>query len=208
MHEKLTQIQVTDDGALHQNFDAPAVVPMRDAAVLIPLVQHSEQWQILFIRRAHNERDRHSGQVAFPGGRVEATDKCPRTTALRETHEEIGIDSSQINVIGEIDPYVTVSSYKVTPVVGLLRWPATLSLQAAEVARAFLIPLDWLRNRDNFTYRARQDLDPQSARRYPIIVFEQFDNEVLWGATARMTLNLIRDLESGKILLPTAQCSR
>ena len=173
---------------------------MRHAAVLIPLVKHSGQWQILFIRRAKNERDRHSGQVAFPGGRIEAGDTDSIAAALRETREEIGVPPEHINVLGQISPYITVSSYEVTPVVGIVDWPTTLSLQSSEVARAFLIPLDWLRDRHNISFRARQNMDPQSARRHPIIVYEPFDDEILWGATARMTLNFLKAVDDGQIL--------
>ena len=197
-------IEIADDAALHQNSDAPATKAVRHAAVLIPLVQHDGQWQILFIRRAHNEKDRHSGQVAFPGGRIEPGDTSAIAAALRETHEEIGVSHEYINVVGTIGSYITVSHYEVTPVVGIVQWPTTLKLQSSEVARAFLIPLSWLRERNNFTFRARQNVDPQSARRHPIIVYDVFDEEILWGATARMTLNFLKAVDEGVIPLPAS----
>ncbi len=201
MLDKLTQIDSPDDIALHQNADSPRVEALYHAAVLIPLVWQDNQWKILFIRRAQNTRDRHSGQVAFPGGRIEPSDSSPIAAALRETHEEIGVAAEQIKVIGCIEPYTTVSNYEVTPVAGVVNWPTTLKLQSSEVARAFLIPLDWLRERENFTFRARQNMDPQSARRHPIIVYEPFDDEILWGATARMTINFLKALDEGKFPL-------
>lgn len=176
--------------------------PLKDAAVLIPLVRHDAQWQLLFIRRASNERDRHSGQVAFPGGAYEHCDGSLQATALRETKEEIGLNTGRIQLLGQLDPYLTISHFRVTPVVGIVQWPSPLSLQPAEVARAFLVPLSWLRDRRNFTLRARREMDPQSARRHPIIVFEPYDGEVLWGATARMTVNFIRALDDGQMTLP------
>lgn len=202
MHEELTQIHIADDDALHQNACAPSVKASKQAAVLIPMVTHNGQWQVLFIRRAHNEQDRHSGQVAFPGGRLETSDSSHEHAALRETREEIGLDHSQVNIIGTLDPYITVSSYEVTPVIGVVNWPANLKLQTTEVARAFLIPLAWLRDRNNFTFRARQNLDAQSAKRHPIVVYEEYDGEILWGATARMTLNFIKAIDDNKIPLP------
>jgi len=119
-----------------------------------------------------------------------------------ETHEEIGVHPDSITVLGEIAPYVTISDYSVTPVIGTLTWPTPLTLQSSEVARAFLLPLAWLQDTNNFTYRARIEMDPQSARRHPIIVFNEFDGETLWGATARMTLNFLKALSDKKIVLP------
>ncbi len=205
MHDKLTQVIPHNDAALHHDSDVPSPNPsgiLRQAAVLIPLVHHNYEWQVLFIRRARNERDRHSGQVAFPGGRMESTDPSHEATALRETQEEIGVASSHIQVVGHIHPYLTISHYQVTPIVGILNWPTTLNLQTSEVARAFLIPLNWLRDQQNFTMRARSELDSKSAQRHPIIVYNQFDGETLWGATARMTLNFLKAIDDGMIPLP------
>ncbi len=194
---------------LHKNSDIPlnsnqtSNNSKRQAAVLIPLVKSAGQWHILYIRRAANNLDKHSGQVAFPGGSQEADDNNATATALRETHEEIGLESSRIKVIGQIDQYVTVSHFEVTPVIGIIQWPSNLKLQPTEVARAFLIPLNWLRDPNNFTLRARSELDPQSAKRHPIIVYNEFDGETLWGATARMTINFIKAVDEGNILLPS-----
>jgi len=176
--------------------------PLRQAAVLIPLVKAADEWQILFIRRASNQDDRHSGQVAFPGGAKDENDKSATATALRETEEEIGVSADRIKIINELSPYFTISHFQVTPVVGIMQWPSNLNLQSSEVARAFLIPLKWLRDENNYTMRARNELDKKSARRHPIIVYNEFDDETLWGATARMTMNFIKELDDENILLP------
>ncbi|MFT4730867.1 MAG: 8-oxo-dGTP pyrophosphatase MutT (NUDIX family) [Granulosicoccus sp.] len=202
MYDKLPKITPLSDDAMHLNSDAPSPHPLRDAAVLIPLVKQDDQWHILFIRRASNDQDRHSGQVAFPGGRMEDTDPSHEDTALRETHEEIGIHPDGVQLLGKITPYVTISDYAVTPVVGILNWPTPLTLQSSEVARAFLMPLSWLQDTNNFTYRARADMDSKSARRHPIIVYNEFDGETLWGATARMTLNFLKALSDENIVMP------
>jgi 8-oxo-dGTP pyrophosphatase MutT (NUDIX family) len=133
---------------------------------------------------------------------MEDSDASHEITALRETHEEIGVHPDGVTLLSKIDPYITISDYAVTPVVGTLNWPTTLTLQASEVARAFLMPLAWLQDTNNFTYRARSDMDPQSARRHPIIVYNEYDGETLWGATARMTLNFLKALNDEKIILP------
>ena len=202
MLDKLPKIEPLSDDAMHLNSDAPFPRALKDAAVLVPLALHKDQWHVLFIRRASNEQDRHSGQVAFPGGRLEESDASHEDAALRETHEEIGIPADKIKLLGKITPYVTVSDYSVTPVVGIVDWPTALVLQESEVARAFLMPLDWLKDTSNFTYRARQEMDPQSARRHPIIVFNEYDGETLWGATARMTLNFLKAVSDGNIDIP------
>lgn len=212
----LKKLDNPDDAGLHRNSDVPlgddiisgasfpggAGKSMREAAVLIPLVQHEANWHLLFIRRAQNERDRHSGQIAFPGGAQDTSDHSLQATALREAEEEIGLTAERINLLGQLEPYITISHYRVTAVVGLVQWPSDLTLQTSEVARAFLIPLAWLRDRRNFSMRARQDMDPNSARRHPIIVFDEYDGESLWGATARMTVNFIRALDEQQIRLP------
>ena len=188
-----------EDGA--QAFDANR--KQRDAAVLIPLVRASDQWHILFIRRASSEHDRHSGQVAFPGGAVEPSDKSLTDAALRETYEEIGIGADRITVLGELDPYYTVSHYRVTAIPGIVKWPSNLNLETSEVARAFLIPFDWLKDEINYTMRARNKVDIKSARRHPIIVYNEYDGETLWGATARMTMNFIKAVDENQFLLPS-----
>ncbi|MEE9321294.1 MAG: CoA pyrophosphatase [Granulosicoccus sp.] len=213
MPDKLTTTVTSDEG-LHRDSDVPlgdeivghysGSSNMRRAAVLIPLIRQSGDWHILYIRRASNENDRHSGQVAFPGGGSDAEDNSPEATALRETREEIGIAANRISLLGQLSPYTTISDFHVTPVVGVVEWPTNLTLAPLEVARAFLIPLEWLRQRGNFSLRARQDMDPTSAKRHPIIVFEPYDGETLWGASARMTVNFIRSLDRGEIVLPAA----
>ena len=205
---------VAPDG-LHRNSDVPRqgaqgadkkAAPekkVRQAGVLIPLVNQAREWHILFIRRAENKLDRHSGQVAFPGGARDSEDSSLLDTALRETQEEIGVTADRIKILGQIENYFTISNYQVTPIIGIIQWPSNLHLEESEVARAFLIPIAWLRDQQNFTFRSRAELDTQSARRHPIIVFNPYDGETLWGATARMTLNFLKAVDDGNILLPS-----
>ena len=206
MHDKLSKLPVQGDEGLHKDSDIPhdhlPAKPLREAAVLMPLVWHDAAWQLIFIRRASNDKDRHSGQVAFPGGRKDPADTSAEETALREAHEEIGVHPSKVSLLGRLYDYTTISYYKVTPVVGTVEWPQPLTLQQSEVSRAFTIPLQWLTERDNFTLRGRDELDPDTARRHPIIVYEPYDGEVLWGASARMTMNLIKAIDEGKMKLP------
>ena len=202
------------DGALHRASDVPlgdeviddparpGARTLRRAAVLLPLVRADGDWHLLFIRRATDERDRHSGQVAFPGGAREPGDGSDVAAALREAHEEIGLPAERVTVLATLGTYLTISRYEVVPVVGAIDWPVPLALQPSEVARTFLIPLDWLRDRRNLTLRARREMDPASARRHPVVVYAPFDGEVLWGATARIALNFLKAVDEGEVALP------
>ena len=173
---------------LNTTFDLPGgTKPNKQAAVLVPFVREADEWHLLFIKRSDRENDRHSGQVAFAGGRYEETDTSLEMTALREAQEEIGVNPDDVKVLGELNHHHSISNYQITPVVGTLPWPYQLTLEAAEVAAAFTIPLRWLADPANHRIQERKIGDKQ----FPVIFFEPYNNYVLWGATARMTLSLI-----------------
>ncbi len=179
----------------------PGIEVRHRAAVLMGFVWHENAWQMLFIRRAHNTRDRHSGQVAFPGGRAEATDASLADTALRETEEEIGLPRRNITVLAELESYTTLSGYRVTPIAAVIdHWPLPLVLQESEVAHVFLMPLAWLQDPANVSLRARPD--SAIAHRHPVVVFEAFGEDVLWGATARMVMHALKALADSTLILP------
>ncbi|MCP4470888.1 MAG: CoA pyrophosphatase [Gammaproteobacteria bacterium] len=161
----------------------------REAAVLVPLLRIEEAWHILFIRRTHFEGDRHSGQVAFAGGKRDQDDDSLLATALREAEEEVGIAASDIKLLGNINHHHTISEFQVRPYVAVMPWPYTLKPDNVEVARVFTIPLNWLAEESN--YRTEQRHHPQSQRPWPVVYYDLYDGEMLWGATARMTLSLI-----------------
>jgi 8-oxo-dGTP pyrophosphatase MutT (NUDIX family) len=165
--------------------------PPKPAAVLIPFISKPEGWQILFTRR-HSDLPEHSGQVAFPGGRADPEDTSPEQTALRETYEEIGVRPQDVVILGRLQDYLTVTNYRVTPVVGVIPWPYPLRPAVEEVSRVFTIPLDWLARAEN--HEERQRLLPPPYAPAQVVYFQPYDGEVLWGASARMTLNLIRAL--------------
>jgi 8-oxo-dGTP pyrophosphatase MutT (NUDIX family) len=164
----------------------------REAAVLVPFLRVEDAWHLLFIRRARQEGDRHSGQVAFAGGQREPEDETLLHTALRETEEEVGIAPADIQVLGHINHHHTVSDFQVRPYVGLVPWPYELTLDEVEVARAFTMPLAWLAEPAN--YRLEERHHPDSKRPWPVVYYQTRDGELLWGATARMTLSLIEIL--------------
>lgn len=162
---------------------------VREAAVLVPFLRTDEAWHILYIRRAHFEGDRHSGQVAFAGGKRDVVDDSLLATALREAEEEVGVAARDIDVLGHINHHHTISEFQVRPYVGVMPWPYELSLDEVEVARAFTMPLNWLAQASN--YRIEERRHPESQRPWPVVYYDLYDGEMLWGATARMTLSLI-----------------
>ena len=160
----------------------------QQAAVLIPFVRYEEQWHLVFIRRASHEKDQHSGQVAFAGGKYEAFDSDLQTTALREAQEEIGLTPKDVIILGDLDFHHSISRYRITPVVAHIPWPYALTLDQLEVARVFTIPLNWLANPAHYQIRQHQH---EKNKAFPVVYFDEYDGELLWGATARMTLSLI-----------------
>jgi 8-oxo-dGTP pyrophosphatase MutT (NUDIX family) len=165
--------------------------PPRPAAVLIPFLHSQVGWQILLTRR-HSNLPEHSGQVAFPGGRADPLDTSPEQTALREAYEEIGLRPQDVRILGRLQDYLTITNYRVTPLVGVIPWPYDLHPAEEEVSRVFAIPLRWLAQAENHEERPRPLPPPYPPAR--VIYFHPYDGEVLWGASARMTLNLIQAL--------------
>jgi 8-oxo-dGTP pyrophosphatase MutT (NUDIX family) len=162
----------------------------REAAVLVPFVRIDEAWHILYIRRTSFEGDRHSGQVAFAGGKREDADKSLLTTALREAEEEVGLVADDVEVLGYINHHHTISEFQVRPYVATIPWPYDLRPDGVEVARIFTIPLRWLADEANYRTEHRQH--PQ--RPWPVVYYDRYDDELLWGATAHMTLSLLEVL--------------
>ena len=137
--------------------------------------------------------DRHSGEVAFAGGKREPEDHDLTTTALREAYEEVGIHPQDVRVLGQLRPHHSVSRFRIAPIVATLPWPYNLTLSPQEVARAFTIPLQWLAKPQHHEIRYRQIADlPEPV---PIVYFQEYDKEMLWGATARITLALLECLK-------------
>lgn len=154
------------------------------AAVLVPIVARPEGATILLTKRTAHLHD-HAGQISFPGGRVDPGDDGPASTALRETEEEIGLARSHINLIGQLDTYVTRTGFEIAPIVGLVTPPFELKLDDFEVAEAFEVPLGFILNPAS---QQRQSRMFRGALRH-FYVFP-YDDYYIWGATAGMLVNL------------------
>ena len=173
------------------NPSLPRASPRRPAAVLVPLVERPAGHTVLLTRRAEHLHD-HPGQVCFPGGRLDDTDRGPVDAALRETTEEIGLGREYIELAGLLDGYETVTGYGVTPVVAFVRPGFTLTLDAFEVAEAFEVPLAFFL--DEASCRIDRGVRGRHRRRY--YAFEYADH-CIWGATAGMLVNLRQRIARG-----------
>lgn len=162
----------------------PAGAVPRPAAVLVPLVARQGGLSVLLTERtAHLAR--HAGQVAFPGGRIDADDDGPLSAALRETEEETGISRSFVEPLGFLDTYLTGTVYQVVPVVALVRPGFTVTPHAGEVADVFEVPLSFLMDPQHHETHSREF---EGRRRYYYAM--PFEGRYIWGATAGMIRNL------------------
>jgi 8-oxo-dGTP pyrophosphatase MutT (NUDIX family) len=159
--------------------------PHIPAAVLVPLVERAEGFTILFTQRTADLKS-HAGQISFPGGRLEPADPDAVAGALRETAEEIGLDASHIEILGRLDPYVTVTGYEVTPVVGAVTPPFELKADPTEVADIFEVPLAFFLDPANHQRHSRV-INAGIERAYYAI---PYGDRYIWGATAGMLINL------------------
>jgi 8-oxo-dGTP pyrophosphatase MutT (NUDIX family) len=162
--------------------------PPRPAAILIPFTCIDESWHLLFIRRTWHEQDRHGGQVAFPGGRVEAADPNVVAAALREAEEEVGLQPSDVRILGQLYDFHSVTNYMVTPIVGVFDWPYPFRFDPNEVDRAFTIPLGWLADPNNLQVIRRH---LPKTRPWPVIYYDPYEKEALWGFTAQIVVQLL-----------------
>ena len=158
------------------------VGPLRPAGVLVPIMERPEGLSVLLTQRAAHLRH-HAAQASFPGGRMEPQDTDVLATALRETHEEIGVEPDQVEVIGYLRAMPTITGFAVTPVVGLVPGDLELNIDRTEVDYAFEVPLDFLLEEGNDQLAERE----WEGRRFRLREFH-YGGERVWGATAYMLL--------------------
>ncbi len=163
--------------------------PARPAAVLAPVVAREGGLFLLLTQRASHLSD-HSGQIAFPGGKIDPGES-PLDAALREAEEEIGLIRARVHILGCLDPYQTSTGFRVFPIVGLTQPPLDLSVNALEVADVFETPLSFLMNEANHQRHFRQ----WQGRRRQFYAMP-YENRYIWGATAGMIRNLFERLYS------------
>ena len=162
---------------------------LKCAAVLVPLTYVNDEWHILFTRRTDRVQS-HKGQVSFPGGACDEGETTPEQTALRESEEEIGMQPADVKILGRLSQLITISSFRVTPVVGVVPFPYAFKVATFEVARVFTIPLLWLSDRNNYWEFFLRDSERS------LITYHPYDGELLWGATARITVTFLKTIGS------------
>lgn len=162
---------------------------LKAAAVLVPIVLHDSGANVLLTRRTDHLND-HAGQIAFPGGRLDPEDAGPRDAALRETREEIGLASKQIEIVSQLDIYVTRTGFEVTPLVGLVKPPIDLKADPFEVAEIFEVPLNYFLEEGSRQVHSRVWRGQE--RRFFVYPYKDY---YIWGATAGMLNNLAEWLE-------------
>jgi len=160
------------------------------AAVLVPLINREDGLTVLFTERSRDLPD-HPGQISFPGGRVEPGDADTGIAALREAEEEVGLRRERVTLLGRLEPYETVTGYRVTPVVGWVEPPFEIRADPVEVADVFEVPLAFLLEPANHQRHFR--MVGNTRRDYYAI---PYGDRYIWGATAAMLLIFDRTLRA------------
>ena len=162
--------------------------PGRPAAVLIPVVARPDGATILLTRRSAQLRQ-HSGQIAFPGGKIDPLDTSPVAAALREAREEIGLDACHIDPLGYLDIYATGTGFRICPVVAIVDPPFSLQINMDEVHEVFEVPVQFLMDPENHKLHTRE-ADGRTRHFHAMPYGDRF----IWGATAGMLKNLYTKL--------------
>ena len=178
------------DGDLNDDLSQADIEEMtkdlRLAAVLVPLVEHADEPSILLTRRA-DHLEKHSGQVAFPGGKVEDSDDSPIAAALREAEEEIGLDPSHVEIAGVLDTYQTGTGFLILPVVGFVKPGFTLTPDKNEVADVVEVPAHIALSKQNW----KTDSGEWKGRMWNFYS-RDYQGYNIWGATAGMLMHMSR----------------
>jgi 8-oxo-dGTP pyrophosphatase MutT (NUDIX family) len=158
---------------------------LRRAAVLVPLLEKDGAAHVLLTRRRADLRH-HAGQVSFPGGRIELGEDA-RDAALREAHEEIGLDPARVDVLGRLDDtLVLVSAFRLTPWVGVVPYPYAYVAHPGEVEEILTVPLDALRAPGVHRTEEREAYGERH-----LVHFYDLPHATVWGATARVLEKLL-----------------
>ncbi|MCC6202220.1 MAG: CoA pyrophosphatase [Gammaproteobacteria bacterium] len=163
--------------------------PLQDAAVLVPILRTRGGYDVVLTRRT-DHLSAHAGQMSFPGGRRDPGDASLLDTALRETAEEIGVAPAEVAVLGRLNRLYTPSGYDIQPFVGVLAESTRFAADPREVAAIMRVPLRHLVDRRNYLRRIRRF----ESRDIEYVAVD-YDDQEIWGATARILVDLVDQLE-------------
>lgn len=163
--------------------------PPLEAAVLVPLLTRSPGDYTILLTRRSAELKSHRGQIAFPGGKIDTADASPQAAAIRETGEEIGIPTSQIDILGKLPLYQTGTGFIISPIVGQLAPPYIFRAEQGEVAEIFEVPLAHILDEDNF--QRQSVMFEGKAREFWAVPYQGY---YIWGATAAILKELAERL--------------
>ncbi len=161
---------------------------LRDAAVLVPVVDDGDEAHVIFTLRTATLR-KHSGQIAFPGGAIDAVDASAEQAAVRETEEEIGLDGSYVETVGRLPVYLASTGFRITPVLGIVKRGFELKPNPDEVADVFEVPLSFLMDPGNHT-RDKRMVDGLDRHFYRV----PYETRMIWGITAGIVRTLYERL--------------
>ena len=159
-----------------------------EASVLIPILTFKKDLEILLTKRSNNLKN-HPGQIAFPGGKKDKSDSSSIETALRETQEEVGLNPKNVEIIASLPSHKTATGFVIKPYLGLINQPFSETLRQGEVDEIFTVPYEYILNEKNFSIQTRKWNGSQ--RSYYVVPYGPY---YVWGATARILLNLSRAL--------------
>ena len=181
-----TRAALAKSGAASSDFDlnSDVVLPegrtLRPAAVLAPIIRGTDGYELILTKRS-SALKHHPGQIAFPGGKHDEGDTDLIATALREAREEIGLRESNVDVLGTFSSHETVTSFSITPVIGLVKEAFDVVPETGEVSEVFRVPLSHVLTPTNYVIEARRWRGQK--RRYYTVPYGPY---YIWGATARI----------------------
>ncbi len=172
--------RASSDFDLNPETVLPAGRKLRPAGVLAAIVEVQDEMRVILTKRSSRLKH-HPGQIAFPGGKQDASDADVTAAALREATEEIGLPAEYVDVLGQLPPHETVTGFMVTPVIGFVKHPFEITPEPQEVAEVFSVPLTHVLDASNFVIEGRRWRGQR--RSYFAVPYGPY---YIWGATARM----------------------
>jgi len=176
-------MRISSDYDLNPGVVLPEGRVLRPAAVLIAVLAGPDGDEVILTKRASTLKH-HPGQIAFPGGKIDGAETAAEA-ALREAHEEIGLEPSNVSLLAELPAHETVTGYNVTPILARVATDFTPTPEAGEVAEVFRVPLSFLLNPANYAIEGRRWRGAR--RQYYVVPYGPY---YIWGATARMLKSL------------------